>query len=52
MSTVTQINEGRYPVRALPMGAIGASASGWWGACFLMISEAFLFAYLFFSYFY
>ena len=36
----------------LPLGAIGTRASGWWGAWFLMISEASLFAYLFFSYFY
>ncbi|HEY7663071.1 MAG TPA: cytochrome c oxidase subunit 3 [Xanthobacteraceae bacterium] len=41
-----------YRVKPLPMGAIGTSASGWWGACFLLISETSLFAYLFFSYFY
>jgi heme/copper-type cytochrome/quinol oxidase subunit 3 len=51
MSTVAT-GERPYPVRPLPMGAIGASASGWWGAWFLMISESFLFTYLFFSYFY
>jgi cytochrome c oxidase subunit 3 len=38
--------------RALPAGAIGYRASGWWGACFLVLSEAAIFAYLFFAYFY
>lgn len=38
--------------RPLPVGSIGASASGWWGAWFFVISEASIFAYLFFSYFY
>jgi heme/copper-type cytochrome/quinol oxidase subunit 3 len=37
---------------ALPVGAIGTSASGWWGAWFLILSEATLFAYEIFSYFY
>ncbi len=40
------------PARPLPMGTIGTSASGWWGLWFLIISEAAIFAYLFFSYFY
>jgi cytochrome c oxidase subunit III len=40
---------GRHP---LPVGSIGYRASGWWGACFLVLSEASLFAYLFFAYFY
>src|SRR5690349_2281965 len=43
---------GLHRGRALPVGAIGTSASGWWGAWFLVISAASLFAYLFFSYFY
>jgi cytochrome c oxidase subunit 3 len=43
---------GREPGPPLPFGAIGSSASGWWGAWFLMISEASLFAYVFFTYFY
>jgi heme/copper-type cytochrome/quinol oxidase subunit 3 len=51
MSTLAT-GERPYPVRSLPVGAIGASASGWWGVWFLMISESFLFAYLLFSYFY
>lgn len=38
--------------RALPVGSIGTHASGWWGLCFLMLSEATIFGYLFFSYFY
>src|SRR6185437_5980238 len=40
--------EGR---QSLPMGSIGTSASGWWGAWFLIISDASIFAYLFFAYF-
>jgi heme/copper-type cytochrome/quinol oxidase subunit 3 len=46
------MREGLFVGRPLPMGAIGASASGWWGLWFVMISEAALFGYLFFSYFY
>lgn len=37
---------------SLPIGAIGSSASGWWGAWFMMISETALFGYLFFTYYY
>jgi cytochrome c oxidase subunit 3 len=40
--------EGR---QSLPMGSIGTSASGWWGAWFLIISDSMIFAYLFFAYF-
>lgn len=36
----------------LPMGSMGARASGVWGVVFLILSEASIFAYLFFSYFY
>src|SRR4051794_2898891 len=35
----------------LPTGSIGTSASGWWGAWFLVISDSMIFAYLFFAYF-
>jgi heme/copper-type cytochrome/quinol oxidase subunit 3 len=41
-----------YVVKPLPMGAIGTSASGWWGLWFVLISEAALFVYILFSYFY
>lgn len=40
--------EGR---QSLPIGSIGTSASGWWGAWFLIISDSMIFAYLFFGYF-
>jgi len=40
--------EGRL---SLPMGSIGTSASGWWGAWFIIISDATIFGYLFFAYF-
>jgi cytochrome c oxidase subunit III len=42
-----------FPVRPrLAIGSIGARSSGFWGIVFLVISEASLFFYLFFSYFY
>lgn len=50
--TTTPMRDGLYDGGALPMGAIGTSASGWWGAWVLMLSEGTLFAYLFFTYFY
>jgi len=40
------------PTPALPSGSIGVRASGWWGMIFLIMSEASIFAYLFFAYFY
>lgn len=40
------------PTPALPTGSIGARASGLWGIFFLILSEASIFAYLFFAYFY
>lgn len=36
----------------LAVGSQGQQASGWWGMIGLILSEAALFAYLFFSYFY
>jgi heme/copper-type cytochrome/quinol oxidase subunit 3 len=36
----------------LPMGSIGVRSSGFWGMTFLVLSEASLFAYLFFAYYY
>ncbi|HZU88570.1 MAG TPA: cytochrome c oxidase subunit 3 [Stellaceae bacterium] len=42
-----------FPYRPpLPMGSLGRRASGYWGAVFLVLSEASIFAYLCFSYFY
>ena len=38
--------------RALPVGSAGHRASGWWGMWCLIATEAALFAYLLFSYFY
>jgi heme/copper-type cytochrome/quinol oxidase subunit 3 len=40
------------PDQPLPVGSIGYRSSGWWGAILLVISEASIFAYLFFTYFY
>ena len=40
------------PGFALPVGSKGVHASGWWGMLSLILTEAALFAYLFFSYFY
>ena len=36
----------------LPVGPVGRSGVGWWGVGALVASEAALFAYLLFSYFY
>lgn len=42
-----------FPYRpSLPIGSIGRAASGYWGAVFLVLSEASIFAYLYFAYFY
>ena len=38
--------------RTLPVGSKGHPASGWWGMLALIATEAMLFAYLLFSYFY
>ena len=38
--------------QALPVGSAGHRASGWWGMWCLIATEAALFAYLLFSYFY
>jgi heme/copper-type cytochrome/quinol oxidase subunit 3 len=38
--------------QALPIGSKGHRASGWWGMWCLILTEASLFAYLLFSYFY
>lgn len=46
--SLTLAEEGR---RSLPTGSIGTSASGWWGAWFLIISDTMIFGYLFFAYF-
>ena len=38
--------------RWLPVGRAGTGATGWWGMILLIVTEASLFAYLLFSYFY
>jgi cytochrome c oxidase subunit III len=38
--------------RPLPVGIIGSHAGGWWGMVGLIITEAALFVYLLFSYYY
>ncbi|HEX4534643.1 MAG TPA: cytochrome c oxidase subunit 3 [Rhizomicrobium sp.] len=43
----------RLPLQsALPVGAIDTRATGWWAMIFVIFTEASLFAYLLFSYFY
>jgi cytochrome c oxidase subunit 3 len=37
---------------SLPVGSIGHHANGWWAMLFVILSEAALFAYLLFGYFY
>ncbi|HZT86452.1 MAG TPA: cytochrome c oxidase subunit 3 [Stellaceae bacterium] len=42
-----------FPYRPpLPIGSIGLRSSGFWGVVFLVLSEASIFAYLFFAYYY
>ncbi|MBC7484113.1 MAG: heme-copper oxidase subunit III [Rhizobacter sp.] len=41
-----------YDGHALPVGSKGRLSSGWWGMLMLILTEAALFAYLLFSYFY
>lgn len=40
------------PVDELPAGVGGTASTAWWGMAFFIITEATLFAYLFFSYYY
>lgn len=40
------------PTRPLPVGSKGHHASGWWGMLALILTEASLFSYLLFSYYY
>ena len=40
------------PVDDLPIGVGGTASTAWWGMTFFIITEATLFAYLFFSYYY
>lgn len=46
MSTVS------IPRRDLPIGSIGSHAIGWWGIVCAILTEAALFAYLLFTYYY
>ena len=47
------MSEAIFPYRPpLLMGSVGRRASGYWGAVFLVLSEASIFAYLCFAYFY
>jgi heme/copper-type cytochrome/quinol oxidase subunit 3 len=41
-----------FPRRDLPIGSVGSHATGWWGMLCGIITEAALFGYLLFSYFY
>lgn len=40
------------PMDELPIGVGGTTSTAWWGMTFFIITEATLFAYLFFSYYY
>ncbi len=42
----------RLTIGRFPVGSVGRRASGWWGMLTVVLTEAFLFAYLFFSYYY
>lgn len=40
------------PVDQLPVGVAGVASTAWWGMIFFILTEATLFAFLFFSYYY
>ena len=42
----------RFVIDRMFVGSIGRRASGWWGMLTLIVTEAFLFGYLLFSYYY
>jgi heme/copper-type cytochrome/quinol oxidase subunit 3 len=42
----------RERIGPLPVGPMGTHSLGWWGMWMIVLTEAALFAYLFFSYFY
>lgn len=46
------VADAAYPNRALPVGGVQRVSVGWWGVLCLIATEASLFAYLLFSYFY
>jgi cytochrome c oxidase subunit III len=50
--TAVQGPHGNLKLGALATGAVGTRTSGWWGMVMLIVTEAFLFAYLLFSYYY
>jgi cytochrome c oxidase subunit III len=53
MAEMTATARGRQLVIGrLAVGSIERRASGWWGMLMLILTEAFLFAYLLFSYYY
>lgn len=53
MADVTAEAPGRQlTIGRLSVGSIDRRASGWWGMLTLILTEAFLFAYLLFSYYY
>lgn len=43
---------GGIPVDELPVGVGGTASRAWWGMAFFILTEAMLFAFLFFSYYY
>jgi heme/copper-type cytochrome/quinol oxidase subunit 3 len=43
---------GGVPVDELPIGVGGTASTAWWGMVFFIVTEATLFAFLFFSYYY
>lgn len=46
------MSETAFPERSLPVGAVGRKSFGWWGMIALIMTEASLFAYLLFAYYY
>jgi cytochrome c oxidase subunit 3 len=52
MSDATVESGDDMEIGRLPVGSVGSRTSGWWGMMTLIATEAFLFVYLLFSYYY
>jgi cytochrome c oxidase subunit III len=46
------MSEAAFRERSLPVGGVGRKSFGWWGMIALIMTEASLFAYLLFAYYY
>lgn len=52
MTDATADTHGELELRPIGIGSFRTASTGWWGVMTLILTEAFLFAYLLFSYYY